>query len=273
MPFASLKQAIRQTIGRHRNAKAIMALHAMATFIESAWHNDDPTFATSGERMVIDRLASAGFRRAMDVGANVGDWTLEAHKSWLDCRIDAFEIAPQTFKILQAAMALLPQSARVELHELGLSDQAGSQRFFYFAEHPKLTGEVDRFQGGLPFEAQTQTLDAFCAERGITAIDFLKIDVEGAEHRVLKGARQLIEADAIACIQFEHGAFWIDSRFLLRDYYDLLGDHFFVGKIFPRYVAFGDYDWREEGVRFCNFLCVSRTRPDLRRRLEDERSR
>lgn len=120
----------------------------------------------------------------------------------------------------------------------------------------------------MPFEANLTTLDDFCAERGIEAIDYLKIDVEGAEHRVLKGARSLLQDDKIACIQFEYGAFSIETRFLLKDYFELLSDRFVIGKIFPDHVAFGDYAWTAEDFRFCNYLCVSKDRPDIQRILE-----
>ncbi len=136
---------------------------------------------------------------------------------------------------------------------------------YYFPDHPDLTSDMPRHDDYkvIPFEAYLTTLDAFCRERRIEAIDFLKIDVEGAEHRVLEGARELLEAQKIDCIQFEYGAFSIETRFLLKDYFALLSGQYFIGKIFPNHIAFTDYDWMAEDFRFSNYLCVSRSRPDL----------
>ena len=42
-------------------------------------------------------------------------------------------------------------------------------------------------------EVPLETLDGYCAARGITRLDFIKIDVEGAEHLVIRGAQQTLE--------------------------------------------------------------------------------
>ena len=59
----------------------------------------------------------------------------------------------------------------------------------------------------------------------------------------------------------------VDTRFRLKDFFTLLGGQFEIGKIYPTYVDFGDYDWRSEDFRFANYLCISRDHPELRRLL------
>ena len=136
---------------------------------------------------------------------------------------------------------------------------------YYFPGNPQLTCDAPRHRHlkPEPFTAEITTLDEFCSEQSLQQIDFLKIDVEGAEHRVVKGARGMIESGRVSCIQFEYGPWSIGSRFLLIDFYELLGKHYRIGKIFPHYVAFGDYDWRAEDFKFANYLCVRRARDDL----------
>jgi hypothetical protein len=55
------------------------------------------------------------------------------------------------------------------------------------------------------------------------------------------------------------------SKWLLRDAYQLLGGHgFALGKIYPTYVDFRDYDVaRDEDLRGPNYLAVRRDRADL----------
>ena len=264
------KSAVRGAIGRHRRSAIVTTIHRAAAFFESAWRNEGADFASNGEHAVLQRLTPADFSLAIDVGANVGDWARGALQCWPNCRMHAFEVAPRTHEALVAAFLSSPVRGRIEFHALGLSDLPGDQTMYYFPDHDKLTCDTPRHEGlpAVPFEAHLTTLDAFCGKRGIEAIDFLKIDVEGAEHRVLKGARGLLEADRIACIQFEYGAFSIQTRFLLKDYFELLSDRFVIGKIFPDHVAFGGYDWTTEDFRFSNYVCVLKERPDLQRMLK-----
>lgn len=241
----------------------MLAMHRAASFFESAWHNEGADFTTNGEKFVLERLRSADFRLAIDVGANVGVWVHSALSLWPNCRAHAFEVAPRTYAVLEAATRDRMLEARIVRHDIGLSDRAGTQTMYYYPEQSELTGESDRHVGGIPFEARLATLDGFCHEHGIDAIDYLKIDVEGAEHRVLMGVQELLATGRITCIQFEYGAFSIDSHFLLKDYFELLSAQFFIGKIYPNYVAFGDYDWRAEDFRFANYLCVAKSHPEL----------
>jgi FkbM family methyltransferase len=242
-----------------------MHLHHLASFYETAWRNEGADLTVNGERFVLERLKAAQFQIAIDVGANVGDWTIEVIERWPTCTVHALEVAPETFEQLQNRITTHEDSLRVKCHQIGLSDRARHQTMYYFPDHPTLTGDSRRHHEyrAVPFDATLATLDDFCGEQGINAIDFLKIDVEGAEHLVLKGATRALSNHSISVLQFEYGAFSIDTRFLLKDFFDLLGHQFFVGKIYPNYVDFADYDWRSEDFRFANYLCISKRRPDL----------
>ena len=265
-----VKNAVRRRIARHRRSAVIMAMHQAASFFESAWRNEGSDFSFNGEKFVLERLKPADFRLALDVGAHMGVWFQAALELWPNCRVHAFEVAPGTYKLLEDANRSRTNRARVELHGVGLSDQPGIQTLYYFPDHPELTCDIPRHESyeAVPFRAKLTTLDTFCREQKVETIDFLKIDVEGAEHRVLKGARSLLGCRRISCIQFEYGAFSIQTRFLLKDYHELLAGDFFIGKVFPNYISFGEYDWMAEDFQFCNYICVSKSRPDLRKLLQ-----
>jgi len=141
---------------------------------------------------------------------------------------------------------------------------------FFYPEHPEITSDRHRHTEikVMRLPASFQSGDDYVRQAGIDRIDFLKIDVEGSEYKVLKGFANALERDSIQCIQFEYGAFSVDTRFLLRDYYNLLESRYWIGKIYPSYVEFREYDWRMENFRFANYCCVRRSRRDLRRLLE-----
>jgi FkbM family methyltransferase len=261
--LSQVKRAVRRTIATRRRSGPMVALHKVAEFYDAAWRNEGSDLASNGERFVIDRFRLANFQIAVDAGAHTGDWCLQALSTWPTCRIHAFEVAPKTFEGLARARDASTHAARLSVHPIGLSNGAGTRTMYYFPDEPQLTCDIPRHgtRKSVPFEAILTTLDEFCRSKHVEAIDFLKIDVEGAEHRVLKGASRLL--NNISCIQFEYGPFSIQTRFLLNDYFDLLADRFLIGKIYPNYIAFGDYDWQEENFRFCNYLCVAKDRADL----------
>jgi FkbM family methyltransferase len=75
--------------------------------------------------------------------------------------------------------------------------------------YPPNEAYLSRFAGlselaGLDFsvEIETTTLDVFCATEGVQEIDFLQIDVQGADLNVLKGALSLLERSVLA-VQIE----------------------------------------------------------------------
>jgi FkbM family methyltransferase len=108
-----------------------------------------------------------------------------------------------------------------EIHvPIGLSSREG-EATLYVTKDPMCTSlyppnepYLDRFSNlsdlmGLDFEIEieTTTLDAFCAVEGVEDIDFLKIDVQGADLDVLKGATDLLSHSVVAIqieVEFSH---------------------------------------------------------------------
>jgi hypothetical protein len=88
---------------------------------------------------------------------------------------------------------------------------------------------------------EVETLDRMATCLGITRIDLLKVDVEGHEHAVLDGARQLLDHGAVAVVQFEFGARNLASRTYLRDFVTLLGERYELFRVRPRGLARLDY--------------------------------
>jgi FkbM family methyltransferase len=263
--FEELKTRSRRFLARKRQHSSVQALHHFAMFIERCYDNDEWDMCANGETALMRRLAPAHFSVVFDVGAHVGDWSIEALKTWPQAHAHAFEVAAPTYGRLTTHVEAAGFSSRATLRCLGLSDARGSRDMYYFAEHPQLTCDMPRHPyASTLFTAQLIDGDSYVEQQGITSIDFMKIDVEGAEHLVLKGLRKTLESGGVHCVQFEIGAFSIQTKVLLADYYNMLGSLFWIGKVFPTHVEFREYEWTMESFRFSNFLCVSRKRPDLK---------
>ena len=102
---------------------------------------------------------------------------------------------------------------------------------------------------------QIRKASAYVRKHQIERIDFVKIDVEGMDLKVIRGFEDTL--DRVRALQFEYGVFNIASRDLLADFCSLLGSKgFVVGKIFPRTVSFFDYHFDMENFHGSNYVAV-----------------
>lgn len=140
---------------------------------------------------VLRRLVKPG-DVILDVGANIGYFSL-LFANWLRGRgeIHAFEPFPGTVERFRRNLALNPGLERlVFLHETAMSDFVGS--IAMSAPDGGNSGCNYLSTGGEGHVGVT-TLDAFVEEQGLLRIDLIKIDVEGSEAALLRGARKTME--------------------------------------------------------------------------------
>lgn len=121
-----------------------------------------------------------------DVGANFGYYTIKlAALLEGNCKAYAFEPYPPTFQRLSYNINKNDLGRCVFPFELGFSDTIENAAM---SQTPGNTGgnyvTPNSHEGGI----QLQTIDYFCTAHNIPKIDFMKIDVEGLEPLVLKGA-------------------------------------------------------------------------------------
>jgi FkbM family methyltransferase len=134
-----------------------------------------------------------------DVGANVGYYTLLA--SVLvgpSGRVVAFEPDPRNVSRLREHVRL-NGADNVTIVDVAVADASGSERFA--GDRGGLGGALAESGGE---RVRTVTLDDAVAG-GLPAPGYVKIDVEGAEFRVLSGARRLLERPAPAIFLAVHG--------------------------------------------------------------------
>jgi Methyltransferase FkbM domain len=81
---------------------------------------------------------------------------------------------------------------------------------------------------------KVDTLDLFCANNEIQIIDFLKIDVEGYELNVLRGAQETLSKNRIRLIQFEFTQLNSAVGVFFKELYDLLSGDYHIYRMLPR---------------------------------------
>jgi FkbM family methyltransferase len=221
---------------------------------------------TNGEYWLLSQLRSFNPGTIFDVGANRGEWSEHCAKAFPSATIHSFEIVPQTAERLNARINGTPN---VVVNQFGLSDVNGETSIYIDPERDWLSSTVEGTEiinRGVShrISGRTVTGDAYLAEHAIDQIDILKIDVEGAEYRVLNGFARSLAGRRVTVIQFEYGHINIFSHFLLLDFYRLLDPLGFVlGKLYPDGVAFKPWDARAENFYGPNYVAVLSDRHDV----------
>jgi FkbM family methyltransferase len=118
-------------------------------------------------------------------------------------QVHSFEPDPRAAESLRRNSAL-NGFAQIEVNELALGAEPGHVRL---VRMPGYTGLTSRYsiRDGEGFEARVTTLDLHFAERRRLP-DLVKIDVEGMEHEVLRGARGLFSGERPPVVVFEANA-------------------------------------------------------------------
>ena len=153
-------------------------------------------------RVFIDLAKRA--KRFVDVGANIGYYSLVAAAVNPAIEVVSFEPMPAAFRYLKRNLAL-NGFEHVKAEEVALSDVEGSATFFV-AKNPKFT-DVEHHLGGMSsldaeqavrageaeeVEVKTDTLDHYVQNKLQKNIDLLKLDTEATEHLVLRGAEHVL---------------------------------------------------------------------------------
>lgn len=147
------------------------------------------------------RFMKQSFRQTsgacLDIGANAGITAASMALACADRPVIAFEPVPETARRAAATFAL-NELDNVRLFQTALDDSAGERSIFLPGNHAGaatlFSSEADG-ESGTQFNVPCRRLDDLAAERAFPTVGFIKLDVEGNELNVLRGACELIRRD------------------------------------------------------------------------------
>jgi FkbM family methyltransferase len=185
--------------------------------IKITWISEKLLFESKLRSALRQTLVTKKPLQIFDVGANHGQSIRIFNKIFTDPRIHAFEPSEEVFKRLSENCK---DMKNVELYNFGLGETMGYLTFYesnldltstfaypdtkssYFKIKKAIlfVREKNMFRSKL---VQIKTLDSFIEEQKINVVDLLKIDVEGFELQVLKGAKKSLGTGKILNVQLE----------------------------------------------------------------------
>lgn len=154
------------------------------------------------ELFLLRRLVAPG-DVCLDVGAAGGaHLVVMARRAGPSGQVHGFEPRPGSLRTLRRIVRLAGVADRVRLHQVALADREGRQplRIPVVPTRAHFLGSIADRDGAAAFarlphrsiEVVTRTLDAVVAEAGLSRVDVMKCDVEGAELLVLAGASRIL---------------------------------------------------------------------------------
>jgi FkbM family methyltransferase len=169
---------------------------------------DNIYFERNGEERILNFLLKDA-NHIIDVGANEGNYIAKILESSSkgNPRIDAFEPSNISFQVLTQKY----HGARnIFLNNFALGDEKMEVSFFEDLAHSEtssLISENTSSDRKREIKINIDTLDNIYGDDA-SLIDFLKIDAEGYDFKILQGAKDLLKDNRIRFIQFEYNDSW-----------------------------------------------------------------
>lgn len=163
-------------------------LHESAAMVQRAMRTYEPA-----KHSLILRHLRPGMT-FIDVGANKGDFTLLAARlTGPSGRVISIEPEPENRSILRRSIEL-NDYANISVLQVALSDRDGTADLQIGSTSGSHTLSPE-FNGLRAVSVPTRTLDAVVADHRLASVDMIKIDVQGLELAVLRGAEQTLKAN------------------------------------------------------------------------------
>ena len=164
----------------------------------------------------------------LDIGAQMGLMTkLFSDLVGLEGKVYSFEPTPSTYRLLQKTISINHLSQVVSVNK-AVAEKEGKTNFNIFETEASAGNSLAINTSKLQtkaIEVDLISVDGFVSEKPIDKVEFIKIDTEGAELAVLKGAEKTIQRDRPNILLALHPKMLNNLGDSLEDVFDLCAAH------------------------------------------------
>lgn len=150
----------------------------------------------------------------VDIGANIGQSALKFKAVFPQARICCFEPVKGTFEILKRN---LNKYNDISCYKIALGSCSSNQATIYLTDQSNTNSLIPPKTFAGTETVDLRTVDSFAFDNQIKRIDLLKIDAEGFDLEVLKGAQNMLSSGQVAFVLTEVTFHPGDSRHVLFD--------------------------------------------------------
>ena len=254
-----MKEAIRNLLARP--AAQPLLLRLLKLCHAGLNYGGGQSVSSSGEIQALRLIAKRRLAELpfilFDIGANDGDYVALALEMFGKL-LTAYAFEPQT-TAFQTLHRRFGNHARVHLFKIALGSAPGSLDLHFGIEGDSKASFNRGAQSGQNHSESVRitTIDKVCEEAAIKRIDLLKIETEGYELDVLRGASRMIASGSIAAIQFEFGDTFLRTPYHFIDLWELLSPRYTLHRILRHGLApIHEYTSDLEIYKIANFLCL-----------------
>ena len=167
--------------------------------VKTLLHGEPPSWREEIPRAILSHIPNDRPFCVVDIGAHDGDFTRAFSSKYEVARALLIEALPHKAEKLRSefgppkyTVAECAASDRTGIVDFEMNEEEATSSLLKIHRHlPELSGVS--LGKSTTLAIRTRTLDDIAAEAGISEIDLLKIDVQGAEGQVLAGASQSLK--------------------------------------------------------------------------------
>lgn len=261
---------LRNAFGKKKWQNFFLILHNLSI---KGFNLHDHNMKSNGELNVIKNLFSYFKKKVykkplviFDVGANSGNYCKEVINAsgGINFHLYAFEPLKAAYELLNSELRKTNNS-NYKAYNIGFGDFEGETNFFADHESSEAGSFYNRDFSVINLDIKPmgkvliEKLDNFCERNGIEYINYVKIDVEGAEIEVLKGARSTLINQRIGFLQFEYGTGNIESKTYLKSFFEIIGENYVLFRILKDgLLLIEKYHIDYEILRLGNYFAISK---------------